>query len=490
MIVLCIYVLCGGLEVLLFLLAAFFIIVNLKKIINNNSEERNKRNATTKTVAFFHPYCAAGGGGERVLWCAVRMVQEKYPENYIVIYTGDVGVDKETMLNKAKHTFNVQIDHPELIEFVYLYQRKFVEANMYPVATLIGQSLGSIILGLEALLAYQPDVYIDTMGYAFTLPLFKCIGMCKTASYVHYPTISSDMLGVVASRESASVNNSSLVAKSAFLTNMKIYYYKSFAVLYGLSGAFSDAVMVNSTWTYNHINHLWFKSTNKCGYLSIVYPPCNTTTFQKLPLSGKRVKGKIISVAQFRPEKNHRLQLESLKDYFDTYCSEEGTGNRSLTQLVLIGGCRNAGDEARVNDLKQYAIELGVIKETVFKLNLPFEELLHELETATMGIHTMWNEHFGIGIVELLAAGCITVAHDSGGPKTDIIPDSKRGVNGVGFRAALSTEYAAVINDVLNKTNEQQLSSIQDNARAHITDIFSDEAFEKGFYESVKSIMI
>jgi hypothetical protein len=28
-----------------------------------------------------------------------------------------------------------------------------------------------------------------------------------------------------------------------------------------------------------------------------------------------------------------------------------------------------------------------------------------------LGIHTMWNEHFGIGIVEMMAAGLLTIAH-------------------------------------------------------------------------------
>jgi alpha-1,2-mannosyltransferase len=45
----------------------------------------------------------------------------------------------------------------------------------------------------------------------------------------------------------------------------------------------------------------------------------------------------------------------------------------------------------------------------------------------------MWNEHFGIGVVEMLAAGLVTVAHDSAGPKMDIVTpsldeDSKQGV--------------------------------------------------------------
>ena len=33
----------------------------------------------------------------------------------------------------------------------------------------------------------------------------------------------------------------------------------------------------------------------------------------------------------------------------------------------------------------------------------------------------MWNEHFGISIVEMMAAGLVVVAHNSGGPRMDIV---------------------------------------------------------------------
>ena len=33
---------------------------------------------TPVTVGFFHPYCNAGGGGERVLWVAIRALQNRY----------------------------------------------------------------------------------------------------------------------------------------------------------------------------------------------------------------------------------------------------------------------------------------------------------------------------------------------------------------------------------------------------------------------------
>lgn len=72
------------------------------------------------------------------------------------------------------------------------------------------------------------DVYLDTMGYAFTLPLFRYIGGCRVGCYTHYPTISTDMLRRVSSR-TAQYNNSHYVARSPFLTGGKIIYYKMFA---------------------------------------------------------------------------------------------------------------------------------------------------------------------------------------------------------------------------------------------------------------------
>lgn len=54
--------------------------------------------------------------------------------------------------------------------------------------------------GWEALTAFVPDLYVDSMGYAFTLPIFRYLAGCKVASYVHYPTVSTDMLSVVRER--------------------------------------------------------------------------------------------------------------------------------------------------------------------------------------------------------------------------------------------------------------------------------------------------
>jgi len=65
--------------------------------------------------------------------------------------------------------------------------------------------------------------------------------------------------------------------------------------------------IVNSTWTAGHIRQLWWKWEAP----TVVFPPCNTLTLQQLPIDRKLKRLYLVSVAQFRPEKNHRLQLEA-----------------------------------------------------------------------------------------------------------------------------------------------------------------------------------
>ena len=171
----------------------------------------------------------------------------------MIIYTGDLDSRPDQIINRAKQRFNIELPIVENVSFVYLHRRKWVEAYMYPYFTLLGQSLGSIWLGIEAMENTIPDIFIDTMGYAFTLPLFKYFGSCKVGCYVHYPTISTDMLDKVRSR-TKTYNNKNRIANNYYLSNLKLMYYKIFAWMYGKAGSTSDLTMVNSSWTEDHIN--------------------------------------------------------------------------------------------------------------------------------------------------------------------------------------------------------------------------------------------
>jgi alpha-1,2-mannosyltransferase len=76
---------------------------------------------------------------------------------------------------------------------------------------------------------------------------------------------------------------------------------------------------------------------------------------------------------------------------------EERDRDWEKIRLVLIGGCRNAEDESRVKDLKDLSSHLAVDSNVEFKVNLSFDDLKKEMGAGMIGLHTMWNEHFGIG---------------------------------------------------------------------------------------------
>lgn len=87
----------------------------------------------------------------------------RYPDVHIVVYTGDLDADPERILKRTEKTFNIKL-LPN-VEFVYLHRRKWVEASMYPYFTLLGQSLGSIWLGIEALNSFPPGNIINRLVY-------------------------------------------------------------------------------------------------------------------------------------------------------------------------------------------------------------------------------------------------------------------------------------------------------------------------------------
>ena len=111
-----------------------------------------KYSSSDVSIAFFHPYCDSGGGGERVLWCGINALKRRFPSAKFIVYTGDTHVMRDQIIDKVKQRFQIENvdwmkDEENGVKFVYLYQRKWVEAQMYPRFTLLGQSLGSMYLG-------------------------------------------------------------------------------------------------------------------------------------------------------------------------------------------------------------------------------------------------------------------------------------------------------------------------------------------------------
>jgi alpha-1,2-mannosyltransferase len=275
------------------------------------------------------------------------------------------------------------------------------------------------------------------------------------------------MLSLVWERR-PSYNNNPTITKSAVATYVKLIYYSVFALCYGISGSMANLVMVNSTWTLNHIKQLWCLCGDKKN-IHVIFPPCDTSNFEDLPLANR--ENIIISIGQFRPEKDHPLQLRSFS-LFRKNC------NQSDVKLVLLGSCRDKEDQVRVDELRRLAMDLNISESVDFVLNQPFPVLKQWLGRASVGLHTMWNEHFGIGVVEMMSAGCITIAHRSGGPLTDIITHGK-----TGYLASTEDEYASLMADVfMGRVKNEYIirTAARESARR-----FSAENFKKSFRQSL-----
>uniref|UniRef100_A0A1I8JN62 GDP-Man:Man(3)GlcNAc(2)-PP-Dol alpha-1,2-mannosyltransferase n=1 Tax=Macrostomum lignano TaxID=282301 RepID=A0A1I8JN62_9PLAT len=363
--------------------------------------------------------------------------------------------DKERLAGKAilakvERTLGVGMPDPDSIRFAFLSGRDRINPARYPRLTLLRQSIGGAVLGLEAI------------GLANRTPPATCTT----------PLISTDMIEVV-NANSVAVNNPT--TNSPFKRLAKLVYYRLFALLYGWFGRRWNLVMTNSSWTTGHIASLW-----GCQLPRLLYPPVYVKEFAHLgpdSLAGRLPI--VLSVAQFRPEKDHPLQLRAFAKFLQLAPKEVA----DKASLVLIGGCRNDEDSARVDRLRCLAEELSIEDRVRFQVNAPHSELRTWLEKARIGLHSMRDEHFGIGIVDMMAAGLTVIAHNSGGPKMDIVTDPQ-----LGFLAATEDEYAQALVDAFS-LDDKQLRRRFEAVRRHIEKFAEEKNFMPGFCQLTKPLI-
>ena len=273
------------------------------------------------------------------------------------------------------------------------------------------------------------------MGYAFTLAFSKFLfPTIPTGAYVHYPTISTDMLGSLVDEAGQGVNAGTGKGWKGWA---KLRYWQIFARLYSWVGGNIDVVMTNSSWTQSHIQSLWGPSRAKRAKTSdvqVVFPPVAveelTREIDVSQTSESNREKILLYIAQFRPEKNHTLILRAFSELLFPPEGKESAGGVKGSKLVLIGSVRHSDDATRVYDLRLLAHELKIKDHVEFVCDASWPEILKWLRKSWVGVNGMWNEHFGIGVVEYQAAGLVSVVNDSGGPKEDIVIDYSGGPTG------------------------------------------------------------
>ena len=187
----------------------------------------------------------------------------------------------------------------------------------------------------------------------------------------------------------------------------------------------------------------------------VIYPPVNVEDFLRISSKTDR-EDTVILCGRFSPEKNYELALE---------IAQELPG----VKFKIIGASSGKISEAYYNKLRSLIKERELTN--VFLLsNVSRAAQLSLYSKAKVFLHTMIGEHFGIAIVEAMAAGLIPVVHKSGGPWNDI---TLRGKFGFGFSS--KSEAVNMIEEALSRYNRMRKSVIKRANR------FSQKEFKEKF---------
>ena len=505
-------------KLLIIFLFILFLYILLTQLIYYKLKYQHKKDfKNLKTISFVHPFCADCGGGEKVLWRMITSLISLNDESYnlsniqtpqklkINIISGrrdNIGDLKEKLkqrfgielnqedynenifsnYNSNNYNMNARINDKLVVQVELISLRSGYMLRPLKFLTMFFQILAQIYFGFEIITKIYSDVYCDTTGLPFCYFVLKYFGHAKVTAYTHYPFISNDMRKQVKNDE-AGVHSQGNLNKYKIIKSIKLYYYKLILKLYKIMGnKCLSFAYVNSTWTKRHIVDLW-EDLNQNGKIKILYPPCSISLYKEAAKNDQR-ENIIVSFAQFRIEKNQHLQIEilaALKNKLNIYPEFQDL------ELHIIGGVRNEEDQALFNDLVNYSRELGVQDYVKFLPNGTKEQILEEFSRAKIGIHTMVDEHFGITLIEMMAAGLILVTHNSAGAKDDILVNNADESN-IGFLVDSKNDYIKQIEEILLRYNE--IKSLYVNSSRKRAEKFSDEAFKEQFIRELNEFLL
>ncbi|URE45600.1 cytochrome P450 [Musa troglodytarum] len=350
-------------------------------------------------VGFFHPYTDGGGGGKRVLWCAVRSVQEENPDLHCAFTVDDAS--PKSLAARALDRFSYPlawIFGCKVICYTHyptissdMVSRVLQSSSMYNNDSLTASRLYGLV-GSSAHLAMVNSLrtrsHIDCL-WKIPQRTERVYPPCDTSSlqirWAATTTLLSSLLSLVLFSAVAAVISGRRGRRTAvgffhpytndggggervlwcFVRAMQeekpdldcavftvddaspqsLAARGPLSWLYGSVGSCAHLAMANSSWTRSHIDCLWkIPQLTKRVHR---HPPRDTSSLQRMLPLGKPVRSPvIISVAQFRPEKIRTCLGRSSN---------------------LWGGCRNKQDEERLQKLKERCRELNLDKFVEFR---------------------------------------------------------------------------------------------------------------------------
>jgi glycosyltransferase involved in cell wall biosynthesis len=351
-------------------------------------------------VVVAHHLWSRVGGGELVNAYVVKTLLEA---GHDVIVVATFGFDKE----KYKEWFGIDLTGvkaytllPRMLPLFGIYQR-----------------LGFFIPLRRAIKKEEPDVmFVDSELYKPIAKLKDEYGF-SLIEYIHFPYHALLFEKDKAPKEYIEAFESyvadAMMYHKKYEKGLWRLYFKLWLELYKLVAredpfAYADVVAVNSKYIARLVELLWG------GTPVVIHPPVKVRDFE--PYGGRGFEERdnaVVMIGRVSPEKRVETVIDAI----------------SLTdtkpELRVVGGLIPSTVPYK-EKLKKRAREKGVRVE--FYPNAPRRELVRVATTSKVFVHATIGEHFGIAVVEGMAAGCPAVVHKSGGPYLDIIDGGRYGL--------------------------------------------------------------
>jgi glycosyltransferase involved in cell wall biosynthesis len=370
-----------------------------------------------------HPNLDIYGGGERVCHHIIKTLVANNQEVELLTFDFDEKHYSEIMGEKL----------PSEITVHTLGKRASIEAKPPLSMYKRRQNIIKLLRKYKATAEYEYTFSTQTMS-AFETTLFDKAK--KNIAYVHFPEIPY------------------VYEHSKRRKRMYHWLYKKLLERY--IGKL-DLVFVNSNYTKSMTEKYWCKVGIKEPI--VVYPPVEEPFWLNRPLN-ERVN-RVVYVGRFIPQKRHEI-LKRIATSFPKL------------MFVSAGLLRDTEQGWFGNFSKDLPANYSV------KPNLAEAELIKLLQESTIYCHLMEGEHFGIAPMEALAAGCITLVHNSGGAG-DFIPEEYRWNTIDDLK-----EKIAKISDITSFTSEwnKKRMSLQNKIS-----VLKPRSFEEQIWTNVANLM-
>lgn len=187
----------------------------------------------------------------------------------------------------------------------------------------------------------------------------------------------------------------------------------------------------------------------------VLHPPVDVKTYARVTV---KLENLVVTLSKFTPKKClHRIPLIAR--------------NTRKAKFIIAGGTNEYSPKIMAG-VRKAARDYGVKDRVILMPNVEHSRLVELLTQAKVYLHVMPSEHFGISIIEAMAAGCVPVVPKSGGPWLDIL-DQNQGK--YGFSYERPEEAACLIDSILgNRRLENEVShAAQERSFEYDESVFS-----------------